>query len=249
MLRLYIDDSRDAGGTAVVASAYLASDDQWESFAQDWELLLENADVPVTAWGTRVFHMTDFENSHLIPSSPFHSWGRPRKGEFMATLIQAIARHTRLGLTLCVPVHAYWAGVASWPLEYRRLDPFAFAAWELVKWTRDWANATGITEQITYFVDTVTKRDDLDFLMRSLESNPERSREFRLHRWLWATVAKDVPLQAADVLAYESSKEWVNCYRSGQPIVDVRKSLGALGRTIHIHKLMTTEALIAQRFE
>jgi len=243
MLRLYIDDSKDDRETAVVAAGYLASDEQWEGFIAKWDSALAEAGMAPTAWNTRVFHMTDFENSHLRPRSPFHSWEKPRKAEFMARLIQIIADHTQYGFTLCVPVNDYWRGVAFWSPEYRRLDPFAFANWEIMKVIRDRLVSTNSAEKVTYFTDTVTKRDDIDFLMRSLESNPEHSRDFRLHRWLWAKVSKDTPMQASDVLAYESAKEWVNCYRSGEPTRDVRASLGALGRTINYHRLVTFESL------
>jgi len=47
-----------------------------------------------------------------------------------------------------------------------------------MKWRRDWSNATGSAEEITYLVDTVTKRDDIDFLMRKLERSPELSHEW-----------------------------------------------------------------------
>src|SRR5947209_13338990 len=114
----------------------------------------------------------------------------------------------------------------EFPADYRRMTPLGMAAFETVKCVRDWAVATDPRDPITYFIDKFDDREDVAYFMNTIKSSPNRAAEFRMHDWHWASTARCVPLQAADVLAYEAQKEWVNYYVEGG-LVEARKSLRA----------------------
>jgi len=244
MLEFYIDDSRDEKGTAVLVAGYLARADQWETFIELQQRLLADAGVPLTIHDTRIFHMTDFENSALIPRSPFHLWSRDRKAEFMGAMARLIAAQTLMGAMVCAPYRDAETAMPHFPTDFPKLKPLGMAVLELVKCARLWSVVHESREPITYVIDSVTDRADIASVMNKIEHDAEFCADFRFHKWTWGTAARNVPIQAADVLAYECHKEWVNFYQQGGTI-KVRKLLGAFGPTLHYHKLLDHATLVS----
>lgn len=242
VLSVYIDDSgTHSDSRIVVAAGYISYVDFWETFTASWQQALADVNVPPNEHGIRVFHMTDFENSDLDPHSPFYQWTPDQKAAFMSQLTGLIRQYTLCGALTGIIVSDYQAALPRLPLD---LKPFTFAVTQTMQQFEAWANRQGGNrESILYFFDKVQKHaGELGELMAEVDDSLDLTQRFRFARWVWSSKAKDSPLQASDILAYEAWKEGVNFIlaRTTRP---VRKALRALWPTIHFYTLYDAATL------
>ncbi len=243
-LSVYIDDSGTHSDSAiVVAAGYVAELARWESFSQSWQKLLAEAGVPVGPFGVRVFHMKDFAHSHTDPQSPFYSWREQQKADFMAratALMRGIAAEgAGAGITIGIIVRDYLNTLARLP---RPAKPFTFALIRAMVCVEDWVKRCGKNEPVTYFFDRVPQHaGEGTSVMQEVEEDIELSTRLRFSRWSWSSKDRDSPLQAADILAYESYKEGEAILAGGEK--DQRRSLTALAPSVTYHTLFDQKTL------
>jgi Protein of unknown function (DUF3800) len=193
---LYFDESYNYPPERRVytVGGYLATDVQWRKFRKEWRRILD-------AEGLDHFHMVDF---HAC-KPPYGSWSKDKRIEFLASLHAVIHERTLMSFATSADVEDF----ENLTPEQKNtlISPHVFAAKNCMKAVGFWAaehiiNHPVITyifeegqpheRQLNRLFDTLTDEDKWFFRMTSLKFDKKRSLN---------------PLQAADVVAYESMKE------------------------------------------
>lgn len=87
-------------------------------------------------------------------------------------------------------------------------EPHEFAVIACMKHIREWGNARGHHDPIAYVLESGSNRQNI--VNRSFQNaymDEEKRREYRIGSWTFADKRDLNPLQAADILAYEMTKE------------------------------------------
>lgn len=221
VFRVYLDESKRDGVFAV--GGYLGHEDQWERFEDQWSLALRQA-------GVQTFHATDFYNRR----GEFKGWSDEKQKKF-SKLFTAIAEsRTEVGIGRAVDEPAYMEILAPvlsdihWtphgkftPLmwcarlcleglivNYRRQIP-----WGKVPIAVIFEQGDGVGEVIDYLRELQKRGAEWAGYYTSFGDGPKTL----------------LPLQAADLIVYESAKEIDERLNpTGRPM---RKSMGRLART------------------
>lgn len=195
-LTLYCDESYTHAPEPRVytVAGYLSTDVQWRKFRKEWRRVLE-------AEGLDHFHMVDF---HAC-KPPYDSWSKDKRAKFLASLHTVIHGRTLMSVATTADVEEF----ESLSPEQRKalVSPHAFAAKNCMKAVGLWAAEHIINhpviayvfeegpphdKQLSRLVKTLTDEDKWFFRMASLSFGQKKLLN---------------PLQAADVVAYESTKE------------------------------------------
>lgn len=214
MLEAYFDESGTHSGSKVLSVAgYIAEKDQWLKFIDEWASALQKAGLPPN----RPFHAVDFESRR----GDFENWPRDaRMVDFHRELLGIVRRRVRQGFSIALDMNA-WDELVVHPVRAAGIGPaggahsaYSFALAHCLVQIEKWADEFDVSDQIAYFLESGAGfGGDIDSIHRTLKD--EKSR----YRFQSLTVVEKhtfIPLQAADVLAYESYKHWLNFEFSGK---------------------------------
>jgi hypothetical protein len=187
----YSDESGSPDDHAVVVAGFVASDAQWKEFERNWTDTLRQ-------FGISFFHAVEF--AHSI--GEFSKWQghnknavlREERQWFLRQLLSHIKLRARLCYSHCVRMD-----------DYRRVNdiyflnvfqPYALCGRTVVKSVTEWANRNQIPEtEIRYVFEDGARHKG--FLQKRL--NKDKGFEP-----IFQKKSEAVPLQAADLLAYET---------------------------------------------
>lgn len=220
----YIDDSWSADEQVFVLSAYVATDEAWQSFEPLWRDALDSASRPVREWKTS-------DARHGV--AEFSGLGKVERVELTKRVVGVIADH--------MP-HTEFVGYSSATALQGAATP---------EWRRTWQEqafritATQILFRIVEFAGHAASDSDPDGALHVVfdekpgfrgivesmwpivvERIPESVRHVLPHAPEWAKSHECLPLQAADLLAYETAHEAKQRLRS-RPLA-VSKALARL---------------------
>jgi hypothetical protein len=192
---LYCDESYTypPDSRLYTVAGYLSTDVQWSKFRKEWRRILE-------AERLDHFHMVDFQAC----KPPFDSWSKDKRISFLTSLHSVIHKRTIMSFATTADIEEFETLTSE--QKKALVSPHIFAAKNCMKTVGFWAAENIINypviayifeegqphqRQLNQFVKTLTDEDTWFFRMASL------------------TFAKKKlnPLQAADVVAYESTKE------------------------------------------
>ena len=198
MLDAYVDESGTHDASAVVAvAAYLSTPDRWLKFEADWKAALAEKRL-------NVFHMNKFSNR----AKPFDSWSDNERASFLNRLIEIINANVimsngilisraRFNSLLSSRVRAHYGiyGVAIYFLIMdiaRGLEPTEKDVW------------------VSYVLeDGAVGKGEITGVITSIIGDVELCREYRLKSLRFESKKCLMPLQAADILAYELYKHYL----------------------------------------
>lgn len=236
VLRMYLDESGFHDGTVAMAvGGYLSADDRWKSFEDEWCEALSRERV-------ECFHMTDFENRY----GEFSGWSNERRVRVFRTLADIINRHAGPGISYGIRESDYKAlvprSVAKSTQEWMWI---AFA----VLWNRCLADLRAavleepdVEASIALVFDRNQRMAPLIIggIQGIIEKHPDH------YGWISSVSFEDkrefVPIQAADILAYESFKVVENISTGNKR--PIRKSLKALKPSVAKIAFLDREALM-----
>jgi hypothetical protein len=198
------DASRFIGVGGVIADA-----DQWAKFEQGWRKALADADIPYS-------HMKEF----AFNSGPFKKWASPTKEfepqrrVFMKSLCDCI-----------VNIGAYTFGAVITREHYNTLvpddmrdymgTPYAFLGRYCIARVGVWAQQNSPDEPVNLIFERGQPQSTLRFQHRIISANEEARKQYRIGLLTFGDKyvrdhPKDsvLPLQAADIVAYELVKQW-----------------------------------------
>jgi hypothetical protein len=219
MITAYFDDSGTSPNNSVAAVAgYIGSVAQWERFNVEWNKLLSQYEL------TEI-HRTDLESRHEY----FPGWTTKDRDEVVNKLQKIIKARTYVGVGNAV-IKADFVEVFPPVLQRFFGGPYGYCALLCIARARYWYDEKNIQDSIDWVFEAGAEgAGQFHTLMSALYADPEKRREFKVKGWSFRDKTT-VPLQAADVLAYELFKFVTNrVIEKGQR--DIRISFDHLVRS------------------
>ena len=191
MFTAYNDESGHPDQEAGVVAGLVASDKQWVEFERNWRDTLH-------LFGVSEFHAKEYFHS----VGEFAQWAdhrsNPETAETRQRFLRQLIAHIKLRCRLCYSHAVRMASYHKVDEVYflRGMRPYELCGRTAVKSVADWADRNLIPQnQIAYIFEDGAKHKGF------LEKRILRDKKFEL---VFKTAAEAVPLQAADLLAYET---------------------------------------------
>jgi hypothetical protein len=192
VLKAYMDESGTHDGSPVVTvGLYAGVPINWRRWTKDWN----RQKRPI-----KVFHAVDAHNR----TGEFEGWSRPARNEYCAKLLPVIATHNILGVTVGIRMHQFEVAMKSHP-ELRKMFGTPYVA--CFQWTvqtfLEMMDESGIDKRVAFFHELNDYRDEAEAAFAYIKKQAWlRKKPITL-----TFGGKDdfIPLQAADVLAYEAN--------------------------------------------
>ena len=193
---LYFDESytHPPEPRVYTVAGYISTDIQWKKFQKEWRRILE-------AEGVNHFHMVDFQAC----KPPYDLWSKVKRARFLASLHAVIHQRTMMSFATTANVADFES--LSPGQQQELVNPHVFAAKNCMKAVGFWAAHKIINHQIIAYVFEQSPHDGK---LRKLFTEVLTDEDRWFFRMASLTVADKriiTPLQAADVVAYESTKE------------------------------------------
>jgi hypothetical protein len=230
-VQFYFDESGiHAGSPALILAGYAAPTAQWLKFEERWKIALAGA-------GVSCFHMSEFE-SRL---GEFQGWSNPKRIAFLSNLIDIINDTAVYGLCCALSMDDYREAV---PEDLRRFDPrFAYLLCfaECLTWLPEILEGAPPKETVNLIFD-----GNDQYVPTLYRMFMRFKRALVDPQWLMGTLSgaskQDmIPLQSADILAYEMYKH-LNHRLTDQDRA-MRKSLDRLDKSRYMLKRLTRESI------
>lgn len=218
LLRAYFDDSgTHDDAPAVVVAGYLASAEKWHEFACEWAGMLSEGNL--TYW-----HQVDF--AHRV--TEYIGWTEEKRVMFMQRAIGIIKNTVIAGVSCGVNTTAFRELAPRLPLR-----PYAFCAMGCFKHLEKWAFENSHRDPIDCIFEAGTQGEsEISDMVRELTSDEDGERlGFRIDPLRLGKKKQLLPLQTADILAYEFYLEARNGHINGE-VRRPRMSLKGLGPTL-----------------
>ena len=191
----YFDESgTHAGSDAVAVAGYLSTSEQWELFEREWQTALHE-------WGVECFHMTDFSNRAKV----YRSWTDQECRFRFARLVSIINRHTLASIAIIIPVKSYNHIFSKQGKRFVG-GPYGLAASACFMDAAKVMDADYPSARIAYVFEAgAPGGGEVLKVFQWNYSDIENRTRFKLLS-LKFEGKEFVPLQAADILAYEMHK-------------------------------------------
>jgi hypothetical protein len=191
----YFDESgtHDSSEAAVVAG-FVSNKIQWSAFSDRWQQVLENAHLDY-------FRMSDFENRR----GQFIEWSENKRRNVLNELLSIINDHTFYSIG-CVVLKKSMESLESDLVKEVCGDAYGVAA--LVCWR----NLGQVLQKLDGWLDCSMETgakgsSTLQLLFEEDSKIPEWQQEHRIIKLSFRDKRLFLPLQAADILAYELYKQ------------------------------------------
>jgi len=169
-------------------AGYVSTRWRWKKFERDWQRLLSEE-------GLSAFHRTDLENLQ----KEFKGWTAARRDQARRKAHKIIKKWALAGVAVGFPFDLYERTIHTPELRKRFAKPYALCTMRCIITLSEWASEEGYREPIDYVFDRGDegKGQVLDAFRVS-----DRDK-YLLGSCRFEDKKKFVPLQAANVLAYE----------------------------------------------
>ena len=201
MIKIYMDESGTHGGSAksppspfVTVGAYLAQPKVWSAFTKEWNA----AKRPD---GIKVYHAVDCANQRR----EFEGWSKPQSDAFAAKMLPIIAKHAGWSVVVGMEMAPFQEAMASHPhLKALFGTPYEACFQWVVQTILDKVEELGSRESLTFLHES----NDYETQARKSFDWVKEHRKKHASNMVIAFGGKEryVPLQAADILAYEGNK-------------------------------------------
>lgn len=191
----YFDESgTHAGSEAVAVAGYLATPEEWESFEVEWRAALAE-------WGLDYFHMSKFANR----IGEYASWTEDDRRERFVRLVNITNKHVLGSVGTVIPLALYDATFSvGGPARAKTGGPYGLAAFCNMMSVADLVRDLRGEPSVAYVLESgAVGRHQITKLLLDNMNDPESQKQFRLLSLAFQDKRQFVPLQAADILAYE----------------------------------------------
>jgi len=187
MFTAYFDDSGSPDDTlAVVVAGFVASDEQWIHFERNWNDTLKQ-------FGISLFHMKDF--AHSVGEFKKFKGNKEDREWLLSQLLSHIKLRVRHSCGHAVLMDDFRTVNNRYALESFGITPYSLWGRTCLASVGNWAKQWSIAEgQIGYVFEDGSKGKG------TLEQRILRDKEIRP---VFKKKCESVPLQAADLFAYE----------------------------------------------
>ena len=201
------------GSPAISVGAFFAKPKVWSAFTTEWNVTKRRTGkAPV-----EVFHSTDCE----ALKGEFEGWSESERNVLVAQLMAVLAKHPLAGYGVGINLRALEAAFASRPdLQEFFGSPYIVCFKLAVETVIAAAEHFGSNEQLAFIHEANDYEMEAHKAFASIKK--ERKKHAGPMSLTFAGKSESVPLQAADVLAFETNK------RTRDPKRPARRSLAAL---------------------
>ena len=207
MLQSFIDDfGWDGRAPVFVLAGYVAKEQQWEVFSDDWQIVL---DLPEP----KKLHHLKMAEAYLLNNrnSQFYGWTEKERDERLKKFVQVINRHAAHGVISVIPIEPYrrlFAGKFSPDILDRPyfLSFFGMMT-NLIKFTKD----RDLDDRIDFIFDTQggeSKAILVSQYERYMALAPAEFRKFGPAIPKFEREEDFLPLQAADMFAWHIRRHY-----------------------------------------
>lgn len=180
-------------------------DSQWIKFQKKWKAVLDKEVLPrwreVHGDKPIFFHMTDFDNPH---SKIYGDWSTQKKVTFLKQLHRLMARYSLRRFASATNLADYDA--LRIEAQFALGHPHNFNAVNCFKLIRTWTNKQKMYEPLLYVFEAGSAHEKA--LRRITNDMTDEQREaYRVKNVAFYNKRDLSPLQAADILAFETRKE------------------------------------------
>jgi Protein of unknown function (DUF3800) len=207
MLTVYCDESgTDAKNRVAVVAGYIGQVSEWRQFEKEWKLILKKKPYRVT-----MMHRADLETWHGEFTKE-RGWDPNRRGVFLSELQPIIKSHTKIAVGTAIIKEDWENAMPEWLKRFFG-GVYGWCAHACLVATRVWCDRPNrqYKHPINWVFESGTSEGvgEVMEMFRQLRNDPEMRKEFRIGRLSFSGKAV-MPLQAADVLAYEVFKQVEN---------------------------------------
>lgn len=189
----YFDDSVD--GDLVCMAGYVSTAEKWEEFERRWKQVLAK-------YGISFFHMKEY--AHRV--GEFSSWPEERRISLMKELVVVIQDCVLYGVAVAISAKDYESELPSELKKFLR-DPYYLAVYSCLTQSLHYHMSNHADEEIAFVWDEKSKvAAEMQRIYAAYKSADFIPRRELLGSLTFADDKKFVPLQAADLLAYEYRK-------------------------------------------
>jgi hypothetical protein len=202
ILTAYFDDSGTADENRVaVVAGYVSSVTEWERFSTEWRCALDEEDV-------KVMRRSDLENFQG-EFSEHRGWNANRRSAFVRRLQEIIKRLTRTAVGTAL-IKADFETVMPDSIKKWFGGAYGWCAHECIVHVSKWADRCDHADPIDWVFEAGTRGEGrIAEMFAQLRANPAWCAKYRIGNLAFSD-KNTVPLQSADVLAYEVFKQVEN---------------------------------------
>jgi len=191
MMSAYFDESTSESSPIIVVAGFLSTDVEWALFETEWKDVLAE-------FGISAFHMHCFAHR----KDEFAGMPEPRRKALLGKLLNIITKRVKLGFASVVHWREFESVFTGADRDYAG-SPYNLACTACQLDIGEWAQRNDQAEPIAYFYDAGHK-DAAEVARIFLETKNQTGRnEYRLGSITFEHDNVLVPLQAADIAAYE----------------------------------------------
>jgi hypothetical protein len=193
VLKVYMDETGVHSGASVVAvSAYVAKPTTWRTWTKKWNVAKE----PI-----KVFHSSDCANHQ----GEFRGWTKEQRDQFVAKLLSILPARKIFGMVIAIQMEDFKNALKGREELVEMIgNPYTCCFQWSVMSIMELANNHGKGERIKFIHEVNDFEGEaqktFDYVQQS--HNPKGIKI----NLAFGTKAKNPPLQAADILAYEGGK-------------------------------------------
>jgi hypothetical protein len=199
VLKTYMDESGTHGDSPVVTvGAYIGQPNVWRDWTKDWKRQLHK--VPVSKKPIEVFHAVDCANR----DGEFEGWTREERTAFVIELLPIFPRHSIVGCAIGIHMKSFEEAMSDHS-DLREMfgTPYTACFQWVIQTILNTLDAYRSDHRIAFFHECNDYTDEARKAFEWVQTNrPSGNKGITL---AFGSKADYVPLQAADVLAYESN--------------------------------------------
>lgn len=214
----YFDESYNHAPEPLVytIAGYISTNTEWKKFQKEWRIVLARENITH-------FHMVDFQAC----KPPYGDWSKEKRIKFLKSLHRTIHRRAIRSFATTVNIEDF----ESLSSEQKEIlgNPHVFAAVSCMKMIGFWTARNVMYNPIAYIFEQGSKHDKHLRRLFNEDLREEDRNFFRVGSFDLVDKRIKMPLQAADILAYETTKEVVRRLTPINPRA-VRESIRNLGR-------------------
>jgi Protein of unknown function (DUF3800) len=197
VLKIYMDESGTHDPSPVVTvGAYLATPREWRDWTKVWNLRKQ----PI-----KVFHANECANLR----GEFDGWGDDDRNAFVAKLLPTIAEHRMVAFVIGIRMDDYREVCQAYPRMGTVIGtPYNACFQWVVQDILDWLDTMSDTQRLAFFHENNEYIAEAIATFKLTKERVDQGR--RIMSLFFGSKGDFVPLQAADILAYEGNKRLRN---------------------------------------
>jgi hypothetical protein len=233
----YFDESGTHGDSRILTLAgYVAKVEQWVEFSREWDELLKQENLTH-------FHMSKFE----ARQGEFAGWDNERRLRVQQRLIGIIKRRVNFGIFCAVNLVDYEETMTEWGRDAFG-SPYSFCVKLCLAFVSLISQKYNRTEPIAYFIEHgAGYNHEISESVRATFANGTMRNLLRLGSLTFIDKKAALPIQAADLLAYEVWKDASNRFVTNEDKKrPERKSFRSLREILHQGSYWDREELLRE---